>query len=140
MVKAILRYNILMPSKELTLSIMPVASEDHIRPILNQFEDAKNISINLITIDWVNYRSRLVDIAVHNRGADVSAITVPSTSDMISMNALRPYTQAEIAELGGPASFLEGAWRSVTGGDEKQAWAIPWIVDSRYIFYWPELL
>lgn len=139
-VKVILRYNILMPIKELTLSIMPVAPEDHIRPILNQFEDAKNISINLITIDWVNYRSRLVDIAVHNRGADISAITVPSTSDMIGMNALRPYTQAEIAELGGPASFLKGSWHSVIGGDEKQAWAIPWIVDSRYIFYWPELL
>ncbi len=129
-----------MPRKELTLSIMPVAPEELVRPILDQFEDAKNVSINLITIDWVNYRSRLVDIAVHSRGADVSAITMPSTSDMIGMNALRPYSQAEIAELGGSASFLEGAWRSVIGGDEKQAWAIPWIVDSRYIFYWPELL
>lgn len=129
-----------MPSKEITLTIMPVAPEERIRPILDQFEEMKHVSVNLVTIDWVNYRSRLVDIAVHNRGADVSAITVPSTSDMIGMNALRPYSESEILELGGPASFLEGTWRSVIGGEEQRAFALPWILDSRYVFYWPELL
>lgn len=129
-----------MPSKELTLTIMPVAPEERIRPILDQFEQNKNVSVNLVTIDWVNYRSRLVDIAIHNRGADVSAITVPATSDVIGMHALRPYTDIEIMELGGASAFLASAWNSVIGGEEKQAWAIPWIIDSRFVFYWPELL
>lgn len=119
---------------------MPVTTEARIRPILDQFEQEKRISVNLVTFDWASYRSRLVDIAVHNRGADVSAITVPSTSDMIGMHALRPYTEHEISELGGQDSFHKSTWNSVMGGEEQQVWAMPWIVDSRYIFYWPELL
>lgn len=119
---------------------MPVAPEEAMRPILDQFEAEKRIKVNLVMIDWVSYRTRLVDIAVHSRGADVSAVTVPSTSDMIGMNALRPYSQIEIIELGGAASFIPSAWNSVVDSETQRAWAIPWMIDCRYIFYWPEML
>jgi len=108
--------------------------------MLDQFEQKTGIKVNLTMIDWASYRSRLVDIAIHNRGADVSAVTVPSTNDMIGMSALRPYTPNEIRDLGEATSFPETVWKSVIGRETQQIWAIPWMIDSRYIFYWPDLL
>ena len=129
-----------MANKEITLSIMPAAREEAMRLVLDQFEAEKRIKVNLVMIDWVSYRTRLVDIAVHSRGADVSAVTVPSTSDMIGMNALRPFSPIEIIELGGASSYIPSAWNSVVDSENQRAWAIPWLIDCRYIFYWPEML
>jgi len=92
------------------------------------------------TILWKDAPSELSNMAIYNRGADVSQVGAPTVGDLVSMNALRPFTPEEVYSIGGEQAFLPMAWESSRRIERQQVWAIPWLADPRAIFYWRDLL
>ncbi len=117
----------------------PVAVET-MRSLLARFEQERHIHVNLEVIPWAGAWARMVQIALYNDGPAVSEIGSTWVSDMVMMNALRPFTEQEVERLGGKGSYLPASWHSVRAlGDGENAdavaWAIPWLADTRVLYY-----
>lgn len=114
------------------------------RAILADFERENHIRVNLEVIPWQEAWSRLVHIALYNDGPDVSEVGTTWVRDMVTMNALRPFTQAEIEALGGENAFLPACWQSARAPHDLLppgtiSWAVPWLADTRLVYYRKDL-
>jgi multiple sugar transport system substrate-binding protein len=86
--------------------------------------------------DW----EELMRIALYRSGPDVSQVAVTAVDDFVTMGSLRPFRKEEIEAIGGSSAFLPSAWRTVHLPGGKQIWAIPWLADTRIIYYWRDML
>lgn len=110
------------------------------RSLLARFEQERHIHVNLEVIPWAGAWTRMVQIALYNDGPAVSEIGSSWVSDMVMMNALRPFTAREVERMGGKESYLPASWHSVRALDggangDAVAWAIPWLADTRLLYY-----
>lgn len=96
--------------------------------------------VNVHVILWDDYKSELTSMALYGRGSDVSQVGAPLMSDLLAMNALRPFKEIEVATMGGANAFNPITWQSSRRVYERQVWAIPWLADPRVIYYWRDLL
>jgi multiple sugar transport system substrate-binding protein len=113
---------------------------DLMRTALARFEREHRIHVNLEVIPHQGAWARMVQIALYGDGPAVSEIGSSWVSDMVMMNALRPFAEQEVANLGGEESYLPASWHSVRAArdslnGEAYAWAIPWVADTRLIYY-----
>ncbi len=120
--------------QELEFSVM-AASEDGIRPLLEQFEAEQNIHVRLRLLAWDSAWSMFVRAALYNDGPDVSEIGTTWIGDLVGMNALRPFQAAEVVALGKASAFLPAAWKTVSAYGDANVWAIPWLVGARLLLY-----
>ncbi len=123
---------------EIEFSICVTEYQD-ISPLSQLIKNFKQ-RVRVRTILWKDAPSELSNMAIYNRGADVSQVGAPSVGDLISMNSLRPFTPTEIYSMGGDEAFVPLAWESSRRIERQQVWAIPWLADPRAIFYWRDLL
>lgn len=126
--------------REITFNTIPICPEEVLREILDEFEAQYNTHVHLQIIPWGSYRQEFTNVILHNQPGDVGAGGAPVTSDMIAMNALRPFAPGEIQSLGGEEAYLPSRWRSGFRPGESEMWAIPWMVDLRIIYYRRDLL
>ncbi len=128
----------------LNLSICGNLEQDHsiLRTLLDEFQNSSSTLtyVDVNPIPWEAYRQELTSMIIHNRTADVSQAGAPVASDMMAMNALRPFSRDEINELGGEDAFAPVAWQSVRQISDEQVWSIPWMADPRVFLYWRDLL
>ena len=111
-------------------------SIDALRSRLDAFEAQNRVKVHLEVLPWEGAWSRLVQIALYGDGPDLSEIGSTWVGDFVQMNALRPYSHAEAASLGGESAFLAPAWAS--GGVHNAGftlWAMPWLADARVLVY-----
>ncbi len=106
-----------------------------IRPLLNQFEADYGVRVRLRLLSWDTAWSDLVKVALYGDGPDVSEIGSTWLGDLVAMNALRPFAEAEIAALGRPGAFLPSAWQGGRLAGQNQTWAIPWLAGARLVFW-----
>lgn len=106
-----------------------------IQRALQQFTEETNIKVDVLTNQD---RSQLSDFAIHRVGPDVSEIGSTWLSNLVTMVALRPFSDKEIAALGGSAAFLPACWRASIR--ENAVYAVPWRGDTRLIYYRRDLL
>jgi multiple sugar transport system substrate-binding protein len=129
-------------AKELELTVMyrGLQTAEHINPILDRFEAKHHIHVNLTIIPWITGHTDLVNMALYHHGADVSVVGSTWISDLIAMNALRPFSSSEINSFGGRNAFVSSAmdWGSTFG--DGHTYAIPWFLDPNAIFYWRDRL
>src|SRR5687767_7369113 len=102
--------------------------------VLQRFEQEQHVRAGVKPIAWDNGRSQLVNMALYKKGADVSEMGTTWLSGFTAMNGLRPFSEQEIGRLGGSAAFLPISWQTGVG-DDGQVWAIPWLADTRVIYY-----
>jgi multiple sugar transport system substrate-binding protein len=121
-------------AQELELSIM-ADSPAAIQPLLNQFEAEHGVRVRLRLLAWDTAWSDLVKVALYGDGPDVSEIGSTWLGDLVAMNALRPFDEAEIAGLGRPGAFLPSAWQGGRLAGQTQTWAIPWLAGARLVFW-----
>lgn len=126
--------------REITFNTIPICPEEVLREILDEFEAQYNTHVNLKIVPWDSYRQEFTDVILHNQPGDVGAGGAPVTSDMIGMNALRPFAPGEIQSLGGEEAYLPSRWRSGFRPGEAEMWALPWMVDLRILYYRRDLL
>jgi multiple sugar transport system substrate-binding protein len=100
----------------------------------------RNVPINITELSWTTAWSDLVRIALYKDGAEISEAGSTWVGSFVGMDALRPYSLPEISKVGGAAAFLPSAWQNGSLVGDDAVWAIPWLSDTRVIFYWRDML
>jgi multiple sugar transport system substrate-binding protein len=91
-------------------------------------------------MDWDTAWEELVRIGLYRHGPDVSLVGTTWIDHLVTMNALRPFTAAEVEAIGGPTAFFPASWQTVRPARRDRVWSIPWLADVRVIFYWRDML
>ncbi len=122
---------------ELELSIMhrgdnPIGD---LQPLLDHFEAETHIHVGVTVLTWDEGWAEAVKMALYGHGPDVSEIGSTWIGNLVAMNALRPFNLPEIYKIGGEKVFLPASWHSGLVQDESTVYAIPWLTDTRLIYY-----
>jgi len=128
--------------QEVEPSMMPHGSHPirDIPPLLDQFEAEQHIHVRLTLLPWDIAWVELVKVALYGHGPDISEIGTTWIGNLIAMNTLRPFAPTELAILGGAAAFLLSSWQSCAVLGEREVCAVPWLADTRLIYYRRDLL
>lgn len=116
-------------------SVMRASDEQMalLRQVLKEFEERRHVTVDLTVLEWPTAWSQLLDYATYGDSPDVSLVGTTWIAPLSGMQALRPFTNAEVASYG-ETVFLPSAWNAGVAG--RKSWAIPWQIDTRIIFYW----
>ncbi len=90
------------------------------------------------SISWAEAWTGLVRASLYGREPDVAGIGSSWISDFVGMGSLRHFSPADIEKIGHPESFLKANWQS--GVMNGQVWSIPWVADTRLLFYRRDIL
>ena len=128
--------------QELEFSIMSHGLDpaSDLRPLLDQFEAQYRCRVRVRVLPWETAWADLVKMALYGAGPDVSEVGTNWVGNLVAMSALRPFHPMELSALGGQAAFLDSAWQSGRVIGDQQVWAIPWLADTRLIYYRRDLL
>jgi multiple sugar transport system substrate-binding protein len=107
---------------------------------LKQFTEAKYVSVQLQEIQWVDWWVELRRIAFSHGDLSVSEVGSTWAGSLASMNALRLFSEYEVAQLGGIKRFAPASRPSMSLVGDDRIWTIPWQVDVRVIYYWRDML
>ena len=99
---------------------------------LRAFEEAHQVKVNLTILAWETSWTDIVKYGLYGRGPDVSEIGSTWLASLVSMNALRPFSNPEIIALE-PESFLPRLWEN--GQYAGALYGVPWFADTRLIYY-----
>lgn len=105
---------------------------------LAQFTHETGIKVHVQVLDTTQERRQLSDFALFRRGPDVSEVGSTWLSNLVAMNALRPFHDHEVRQMGGQGLFNPAMWEVGSRGGE--AMAIPWRSDVRLVYYRRDLL
>lgn len=113
------------------------------RALLDQFERDTHLKVDLHVLTWKNAWSELVRVGLYGDGPQVSEIGSTWLQEFMGMGALRPFNSQELGYNISVEQYLPSAWASVLApGDAGRAdtvWAVPWMADTRIIYYRPEV-
>jgi multiple sugar transport system substrate-binding protein len=128
--------------EELKLSIMSHGYDPagDLRQVLEPFEAEHQCRVHVTVFPWERAWSELVRVALHQTDVHVSEIGANWVGNLVDMNALRPFQETELAATGGAPAFLPAAWHSATLVGDEQVWAVPWLADTRLVYYRRDLL
>src|SRR5512133_2173581 len=123
--------------EEITLSVMrnTLETEPVLRRVLDAFEREHNIHVNLQMLAWETAHQEIKQFAIRQRGPDVSTMGTTWVAELVSMNALRPFTRPDIAGFSHPEEFISATWDSAVGGTDKALLAVPWLADTYVLHY-----
>ncbi|MBN2146317.1 MAG: extracellular solute-binding protein [Anaerolineales bacterium] len=118
---------------------------ENLHALMEQFEQKHGIHVRLNILPFSGAWARMMEMALYQHGPDISEVGSTWLGDFERMNALRPFTPAEVRSLGGSDAFLPASWLSGTAsgeraGSPRTVWAIPWVTDTRVIFYRRDVL
>jgi multiple sugar transport system substrate-binding protein len=126
--------------REIELTLVSIlSSPGTAEKVLSEFEKQFGIHVQLQKQAWSSAWSELVRYTIYKNAPDVSEIGSTWIGDLIGMNTLRPFSQMDINALGGAQAFIPSAWNSGVGAD-GQVWSIPWLIDSRLMYYRRDIL
>ena len=97
------------------------------------------LDISHLEFNWIDAWSEFMHMAIYGEGPNVSEFGTTWIDDFASMNVLRPFTPAEIRQLGGPSTFVPAVWNSAIARD-GEVFAIPFLTDVRLVCYRRDLL
>ena len=92
------------------------------------------------TIPWQIMWSFLQRAFIGNEPFAVSEVGSTWVGSFAENRALSDFDPVDIAELGGPERFVPAAWKSASLINDSRVLSIPWMVDTRVIFYWKDIL
>ena len=122
--------------EEIELSVMSYDySVSDLEAVLQEFEARHHVRVRIVQLSWETSWTEVMKYALHGHGPAVSEIGSTWIATLATMNALRPFSYAEVSALGGSAAFLPAMWRSGLLLDDPTIWAIPWLADARVIHY-----
>lgn len=117
----------MIPEESLALSRF--SERSLVQPVLRQF-------------DWDTGWNHVLQIALYQKGPEVSEVGSTWLENLNDMRAVRPFSASEIHALGGKEDFLAPGWLygAQAGGQPKQIVSLPWTLDTRLIIYRRDLL
>jgi multiple sugar transport system substrate-binding protein len=121
-------------------STLDSTSNDLLRAKLADFSQKNHEKVLLQQFEWEAYWHELMNVSVHQQGADVAEIGSTWVEPLMAMNVLAPFSREEINLIGGEQSFFPVSWQSVRHASEPDVcWGIPARMDVRMIFYWQDI-
>ena len=120
---------------EITLSAIHYGEPYHsvLLSLLERFGNQTGIQVRLYGKD--PKKADLKRYAMYQQGPDVSEIATTWVNDMAAMNALRPFSNRDMARLGQSEDFVPGAWDLCHPASGKNTWAIPFMMEAVLIHY-----
>ncbi len=120
----------------LTFSIMThmASLTTGLEDFLAQYAKSKFVDVTLLGLDYATGWQEFVRNAIHGSNLQVSEVGSTWLNDFIAMNALRPFSPAEVRNMGGAGAFAPGLWK-IGALTEQNVFAIPWMTDIRFVFY-----
>lgn len=121
---------------KLTFSIMThmASLTTGLEDFLARYAKTKFVDVTLLGLDYATGWQEFVRNAIHGSNLQVSEVGSTWLNDFIAMNALRPFSPAEIRNLGGAGAFAPALWKIGVQADQN-VFAIPWMTDIRFVFY-----
>lgn len=108
---------------------------------INLFQvDNRSVSVSVNSPVPAMMWTEIINTALYRQGADIGEVGSSYITSLRGMDSLRPFTAAEIADMGGQDAFVQSLWDSGFDSKSNQLWAIPWRADTRIIFYRRDLL
>ncbi len=129
-----------MDEIELTVQQHTSQTAEVLTRLLQQFEAQSRVRVKLRLLDWLSARAELDRVALHGQGPDVSEIGSTWVTELIAMNALRPFTAAELSKIGKPQDFAPASWKTVHIEGDDSIRAMPWHAETYVIHYRKDLL
>jgi len=111
-----------------------------LRQLLAPFERAAQLQLAFRRVGWDRAWQTLLLDALEGKGPHVSQIGTTWGATMAMMDALRIFTEDEVASMGGEQSFIPSAWRTAKFAARPEVWAIPWTIYTFVLFYRRDLL
>jgi multiple sugar transport system substrate-binding protein len=121
--------------KEIVISHMDTTPLD-----LADFESVARVKVRHHLMQWAKAWGELMPIALFNQGPDLSEIGNTWLGSLCSMNALRPFTPAEIEKIDAPQAFLPAVWKTGRLPNDENIYGIPFTTDTRLLLYRRDLL
>jgi len=106
-----------------------------LKPLLDQFEAETRVRVHVSVLTWDQGWAELVKMALYGHGPDVSEVGTTWMGNLIAMNSLRPFIAAELYHMGGKKAFQAANWQSGFLRGETEQYAVPWLADTRLIYY-----
>lgn len=103
---------------------------------VDRFAAAAGIDAVASAVPWDRLWSYLQKVAEQNGLQDFSEVGTTWVGHFIDKNNLHHLTLPDIAQLGGKESFLSSAWQSTMLMNDDRVFAVPWLADTRVIYYW----
>jgi multiple sugar transport system substrate-binding protein len=99
-----------------------------------------NITVRATKLEWPDALTRLTTAAASSNGPDVSQLGSTWVGSISSLDGLRPFSEDELAWLGGRDAYLPASWTSTRLLGRTEVTAVPWFVDIRAVFYRTDVL
>jgi len=127
---------------EIELSVMEGApgNANYLLPLLEEFEKTYRIRVKLTGITWGKGWGEIVKFGIYGHGPDVSSIGTTWIGSLASMQALRPYSDQQVREVGGAEAFFDSIWQTGLLRGNPTLWAMPWLGDAMLLYYWEKAL
>ena len=100
----------------------------------------EKIDVRVKAVPWDRYWTYLKGVSEKTEPGNLSEVGSTWVAHFINKRALRQLTPEDIASLGIPTRFLSSALQSVSLPDDKRIFAVPWLADTRVIYYWRDEL
>lgn len=111
-----------------------------LRELLKQFESGTSAHVSLQRVGWERAWQTLLMDALEGKGPHVSQIGSSWTATMAMLDALRVFSEDEVASIGGASQFLPSAWETIKQVKQSEVWAIPWSIYTFVLIYRRDLL
>jgi multiple sugar transport system substrate-binding protein len=113
---------------------------ERLHKLLQPFEHRQRLKVNLDCIGWEVAWSTLLVNALHGKGPHVSHVGSTWGTTLGAMEALRPFNQKDLVQIGAPDAFIPLTWQSAMRGGGERIWAIPWTAYTFILVYRRDLL
>ncbi len=108
---------------------------------IDAFEAANpGIKVEPEMLDWGAAFQRIQTAVQGGEGPCVVQLGTTWNPTFAAMGGLRPFSDAEITELGGSDSFVDASWETTQLIGQPGAFSIPWFADVRALAYRADLL
>ena len=115
-------------------------AERRINSLFVRFQEISKNSVDAHFYDWDSIWRALVNMGIYRRGADVAEVGTTWLESLVAMNALRPFSPAEVDMLGSQEAFIPETWGATSIHGDARVWGIPARCDVRVVWYWKDML
>jgi multiple sugar transport system substrate-binding protein len=124
-----------MSVEELELSMMSYIAPEQLAALVRPFEAQHRVHVRLLPLAWETSWAEIMKAALYGHGPVVSEVGSTWVASLAAMNVLRAFSPMEVTTLGRPTAFLPAAWQSGLLPGDPNPQAIPWLSETRAIYY-----
>ena len=130
-------------SSETTSQVVRFSVAEHFAGAERFFQDHVDACISCkgfapvaSAVPWDRLWAYLQEVAEQGGLQDFSEVGTTWVGHFIDKKQLHCLSPVEIAKLGGQESFLPSAWQSTMLINDDRAHAVPWLADTRVVYFW----